>query len=183
MASEEEEEETSRESPSSLNEAMLEQIKKMMIEEFDRREKIKEGKRKQPKDPVTSKKKPIEDLSGYMMIPPFHGNNDPDVYLDWERKCEITFNRHNIADINRVKLAAMEFKYYALSWWKQVETARAYSGAYEISTWGEMKRVMRQRFVPNHYQREPHSKLRKHIREIIQLRSTIVAMGNETQAA
>ncbi|CAA7053999.1 unnamed protein product [Microthlaspi erraticum] len=69
MASEEEEEETSRESPSSLNEAMLEQIKKMMIEEFDRREKIKEGKRKQPKDPVTSKKKPIEDLSGYMMIP------------------------------------------------------------------------------------------------------------------
>ncbi|CAA7049974.1 unnamed protein product [Microthlaspi erraticum] len=161
MASEEEEEETSRESPSSLNEAMLEQIKKMMIEEFDRREKIKEGKRKQPKDPVTSKKKPIEDLSGYMMIPPFHGNNDPDVYLDWERKCEITFNRHNIADINRVKLAAMEFKYYALSWWKQVETARAYSGAYEISTWGEMKRVMRQRFVPIHYQRELHSKLRK----------------------
>ncbi|CAA7039471.1 unnamed protein product [Microthlaspi erraticum] len=80
MASEEEEEETSRESPSSLNEAMLEQIKKMMIEEFDRREKIKEGKRKQPKDPVTSKKKPIEDLSGYMMIPPFHGNNDPDVF-------------------------------------------------------------------------------------------------------
>ncbi|CAA7029174.1 unnamed protein product [Microthlaspi erraticum] len=148
MASEEEEEETSRESPSSLNEAMLEQIKKMMIEEFDRREKIKEGKRKQPKDPVTSKKKPIEDLSGYMMIPPFHGNNDPDVYLDWERKCEIIFNRHNIADINRVTLAAMEFKYYALSWWKQVETARAYSGAYEISTWGEMKRVMRQRFAP-----------------------------------
>ncbi|CAA7039341.1 unnamed protein product [Microthlaspi erraticum] len=132
MASEEEEEETSRESPSSLNEAMLEQIKKMMIEEFDRREKIKEGKRKQPKDPVTSKKKPIEDLSGYMMIPPFHGNNDPDVYLDWERKCEIIFNRHNIADINRVTLAAMEFK------------------------------VMRQRFAPNHYQREPHSKIRKH---------------------
>ncbi|CAA7030119.1 unnamed protein product [Microthlaspi erraticum] len=97
-----------------------------------------------------------------MMIPPFLGNNDPDVYLDWEKKCEIAFNQHNIADINRVKLAAMELKYYALSWWKQVETARAYNGAYEISTWGEMKRVMRQRFVPNHYQRELHSKLRKH---------------------
>ncbi|CAA7060942.1 unnamed protein product [Microthlaspi erraticum] len=132
MVSEKDDEE---ESSKSLNETMLEQIKKMMIEEFDRREHVKEGKQKQPKDPVTSKKKPVEDLSGYMMmIPPFLGNNDPDVYLDWEKKCEITFNRHNIADINRVKLAAMAFKYYALSWWKQVETARAYSGAYEIST-------------------------------------------------
>ncbi|CAA7023774.1 unnamed protein product [Microthlaspi erraticum] len=147
VSEKEEDEETSRESPSNLNEAMLEQIKKMMIEEFDRREQNKEGKRKeQPKDLVTSKKKPVEDLSGYMMmIPPFHGNNDLNAYLDWEKKCEITFNQHDIADINRVKLAAMEFKYYALSLWKQVETARAYSGAYEISTWGEMKRVMRQR--------------------------------------
>ncbi|CAA7017873.1 unnamed protein product [Microthlaspi erraticum] len=152
MVSEKEDEEESRKS---LSETLLEQLKKMMIEEFDRREQNKEGKWKQPKDPVTSMKKEtaeqgsqcqsrrsryeldrkFEDLSGYMMmIPPFNGNNDPDVYLDWEKKCEITFNRHNIADINRVKLAAMEFKYYALSWWKQVETARAYSGAYEIST-------------------------------------------------
>ncbi|CAA7046782.1 unnamed protein product [Microthlaspi erraticum] len=38
---------------------------------------------------------------------------------------------------------------------------REIGGAFEVTTWEEMKRIMRQRFVPGHYQRELHSKLRK----------------------
>ncbi|CAA7013690.1 unnamed protein product [Microthlaspi erraticum] len=96
-----------------------------------------------------------------MKIPPFHGRNNPDEYMDWEKKCEFNFNLHNIIGDNRVKLAVSEFNDYALRWWEQIILAREIGGAFEVTTWEEMKRIMRQRFVPGHYQRELHSKLRK----------------------
>ncbi|CAA7015999.1 unnamed protein product [Microthlaspi erraticum] len=45
------------------------------------------------------------------------------------------------------KLAVSEFNDYALRWWEQVVTAREIGGALEVSTWEEMKRIMRQRFI------------------------------------
>ncbi|CAA7048979.1 unnamed protein product [Microthlaspi erraticum] len=81
--------------------------------------------------------------------------------MDWEKKCEFNFNLHNIIGDNRVKLAVSEFNDYALRWWEQIILAREIGGAFEVTTWEEMKRIMRQRFVPGHYQRELHSKLRK----------------------
>ncbi|CAA7040159.1 unnamed protein product [Microthlaspi erraticum] len=100
----------------------------------------------------------LENLGGYKMkIPPFHGRNNPDEYMDWEKKCEFNFNLHNIIGDNRVKLAVSEFNDYALDGGKQIILAREIGGAFEITTWEEMKRIMRQRFVPGHYQRELHS--------------------------
>ncbi|CAA7038246.1 unnamed protein product [Microthlaspi erraticum] len=137
---------------SGVGEALLDQIKKMMAEEFDRRDQIKRGKRKETRDPIhisdgdkrndpmTShglgddqahiyygsshsshssrrrSRKPrdepdrmLENLGGYKMkIPPFHGRNNPDEYMDWEKKCEFNFNLHNIIGVNRVKLAIDE---------------------------------------------------------------------------
>ncbi|CAA7017808.1 unnamed protein product [Microthlaspi erraticum] len=171
-------------------------MKKLMREEFERREQIKAGKRKESRDhihisdeegrndpmaddasqcllqqwPFLSRKRrrsrrhrdDPENLGGYKIrIPPFHGNNNPDEYMDWEKKCEFNFNLHNISNINRVKLAVSEFNDYALRWWEQVVTAREIGGALEVSTWEEMTRIMRQRFIPSYYQRELHSKLRR----------------------
>ncbi|CAA7039459.1 unnamed protein product [Microthlaspi erraticum] len=176
-----------------------------MREEFERREQIKAGKRKESRDHIhisdeeggttlwpqegwpmskpmltttvaTSSQgsrrrsrrhrddpdRLVENLGGYKIrIPPFHGNNNPDEYMDWEKKCEFNFNLHNISNINRVKLAVSEFNDYALRWWEQVVTAREIGGALEVSTWEEMTRIMRQRFIPSYYQRELHSKLRR----------------------
>ncbi|CAA7040027.1 unnamed protein product [Microthlaspi erraticum] len=61
---------------------------------------------------------------------------------------------------NRVKLAVSSSTIMR-RWWEQIILAREIGGAFEITTWEEMKRIMRQRFVPGHYQRELHSKLRK----------------------
>lgn len=104
----------------------------------------------------------VENLGGYKMkVPPFHGKNDPDAYLDWEKKMELVFNCQNYADVNRVKVAATEFYDYALSWWDQIVTTRRRQGEYLIETWQGLKLLMRRRFVPSHYHRELHSKLRK----------------------
>ncbi|CAA7031823.1 unnamed protein product [Microthlaspi erraticum] len=103
-----------------------------------------------------------ENLGGYKIrIPPFHDNNNPDEYMDYEKKCEFNFNLHNISNFNIVKLTVSEFNDYALRWWEHVVTARQIGGALEVSTWEEMKRIMRQRFIPSYYQRELHSKLRR----------------------
>ncbi|GKV07004.1 hypothetical protein SLEP1_g18816 [Rubroshorea leprosula] len=49
-----------------------------------------------------------------MKIPPFQGKNDPDVYLEWEKKVELVFDCHNYSEEKKVKLAAVGFTDYAV---------------------------------------------------------------------
>lgn len=106
--------------------------------------------------------KPRDNLGGLKLrIPPFHGKNDPDAYLEWEKKIELVFNCQHYTEINRVRVAATEFYDYALSWWDQLVTSRRRNREYPVETWTEMKTIMRKRFVPSHHHRELHNKLRK----------------------
>ena len=51
-----------------------------------------------------------------MKIPSFRGRNDPEAYLEWEKKIELIFDCHNYSGEKKVKLAIVEFKDYALVW-------------------------------------------------------------------
>ena len=51
-----------------------------------------------------------------MKIPSFQGRNDPEAYLEWEKKIELIFDCQNYSDEKKVKLAVVEFKDYALVW-------------------------------------------------------------------
>ncbi|KAG7599415.1 Reverse transcriptase RNA-dependent DNA polymerase [Arabidopsis suecica] len=102
-----------------------------------------------------------DNLKGLKLkIPPFHGKNDPDAYLEWEKKIEIVFNLQHYTEINRVRVATTGFYDYALSWWDQLVTSRRRNQEYPLESWSEMKAIMRKRFVPSHYHRELHLKLR-----------------------
>ncbi|KAL4318444.1 hypothetical protein GQ457_18G009050 [Hibiscus cannabinus] len=92
-------------------------------------------------------------------IPPFHGKTDPEAYLAWEKKIEHIFECHNYSELKKVKLAAIEFVDYALIWWDQLTSSRRRNGERPISTWNEMKAIMRRRFIPTHYHRELFNKL------------------------
>ncbi|GKV23267.1 hypothetical protein SLEP1_g33016 [Rubroshorea leprosula] len=59
-----------------------------------------------------------------MKIPSFQGKNDPDVYLEWEKKVELVFDCHNYSEEKKVKLAAVEFTDYAVVWWDQLVLSR-----------------------------------------------------------
>ncbi|XP_040966549.1 uncharacterized protein, partial [Gossypium hirsutum] len=59
----------------------------------------------------------------------------------------------------KVKLAAIEFSDYAMIWWEQLTTSQRRNGERPISTWIEMKAVMRRRFIPAYYHLELHQKL------------------------
>ncbi|KAL4302946.1 hypothetical protein GQ457_10G011940 [Hibiscus cannabinus] len=92
-------------------------------------------------------------------IPPFHGKTDPEAYLAWEKKIEHIFECHNYSELKKVKLTAIEFVDYALIWWDQLTSSRRRNGERPISTWNEMKAIMRRRFIPTHYHRELFNKL------------------------
>ncbi|KAL4318150.1 hypothetical protein GQ457_18G010020 [Hibiscus cannabinus] len=48
---------------------------------------------------------------------------------------------------------------YALIWWDQLTSNRRRNGEHPISTWQEMKAVMRRRFIPTHYHRDLFNRL------------------------
>ncbi|XP_056864057.1 uncharacterized protein LOC130511197 [Raphanus sativus] len=96
-----------------------------------------------------------------LKIPSFDGKNDPDAFLEWERKIELVFDCQNFSDIKKVRLAAAEFTGYAINWYDRVVTSRRRAGVAPVDTWDELSMLMRKRFVPDHYHRDLHHKLRR----------------------
>ncbi|XP_065879412.1 uncharacterized protein [Euphorbia lathyris] len=54
----------------------------------------------------------------------------------------------------KVKLVVSELTEYAAVWWDQLKRTRKRDGDEPIRTWGELKKVMKKRFVPAHYYKE-----------------------------
>jgi len=63
-----------------------------------------------------------------MTIPTFKGKNDPELYLEWERKVEHVFDCDNSSKEKKVKLVVVEFTDYASIWWDQLLTSRRKNG-------------------------------------------------------
>jgi hypothetical protein len=94
-----------------------------------------------------------------MKIPSFQGRTDPEVYLEWEKKIDLVFDCHNYSEEKKVKLAVIEFTDYAIIWWDQLMTNRRRNNERPVETWGELKAIMRRRFVPSHFYRDLYQKL------------------------
>ncbi|XP_048628610.1 uncharacterized protein LOC125575724 [Brassica napus] len=71
------------------------------------------------------------------------------------------WQRNELAGLKKIQVAATEFYDYALSWWDQLVTNKRRNGEFPIETWAEMKAAMRRRFVPSHYHRDLHQRLRR----------------------
>ena len=93
-------------------------------------------------------------------IPPFSGKENADAYFEWETKVDQIFDLYYYPAEKKAKLAAIEFKGYAITWWNQVRTEYHRVGHDRI-TWDEMKREMRRRFVPAYYSRDLHLRLKR----------------------
>ena len=94
-----------------------------------------------------------------MKISSFQRKNDPEVYLEWERKVEMVFYCHNYYESKKVKLVVIEFSDYVIVWWDQLVLNKRRNREPVVETWEEMKRVMRKRFVPTYYYRKLYNKL------------------------
>ena len=94
-----------------------------------------------------------------MKIPSFQGKNDPEVYLECEKKVEFILECHNYSEEKKVKLDVIEFVDYAIIWWDQLVMNRRRNYERPIEMWEEMKATMRRQVVPSHYYRDLYQKL------------------------
>jgi hypothetical protein len=79
-------------------------------------------------------------------IPAFTGKENADAYYEWETKVDQIFDLYEYLAEKKAKLAAIEFKGYAITWWNQVR-AEFHRVGHDHITWEDMKREMRRRFV------------------------------------
>jgi hypothetical protein len=93
-------------------------------------------------------------------IPPFSGKKNADAYFEWETKVDQIFDLYDYPAEKKAKLAAIEFKGYAITWWNQIRAEYQRFGHHRI-TWEEMKRELRRRFVPAYYSRDLHLRLKR----------------------
>lgn len=49
-----------------------------------------------------------------LKIPNFQGKNNPDTYLEWEKKVDWTFYYHSYSEQKKVKLVVIDFMEYAM---------------------------------------------------------------------
>jgi len=94
-----------------------------------------------------------------LKIPTFKGKTDPEAYLDWEKKVEMIFDIHRYSEEKKVKLVVVEFTDYAMVWWERLVVERRRNIERPISTWEELKTIMKKRYVPKHYYRELFNRL------------------------
>ena len=92
-------------------------------------------------------------------MPKFNGSNDPEEYLSWALKVDKIFRLHNYEEEKKIAMASLEFQDYVLIWWEQVLERREARGDPSITTWAQMKDVMRACFVPTYYNRDLFKKL------------------------
>jgi len=68
-------------------------------------------------------------------------------------KVEQFFACYNYNEEKKIKLTSLEFEGYALVWWNQRRSDVERMRRPLINTWQDMKRVLRERFVPSYYGR------------------------------
>ena len=78
----------------------------------------------------------------------FTGSNDTEEYISWALKVDKIFRLRNYEEEKKITMASLEFQDYLLIWWEQVIEHLAARCEPPITTWAQMKDIMRARFVP-----------------------------------
>src|SRR4051812_30551435 len=92
-------------------------------------------------------------------MPKFNGSNDPEECLSWALKVDKIFRLHNYEEEKKIAMASLEFQDYVLILWEQVTERRDARGEPSITTWNQMKDVMRACVVPTYYNHDLFKKL------------------------
>ena len=83
-----------------------------------------------------------------MKILAFKGKTDPEAYLEWERKLEMIFDIHRYLEEKKVQLAVVEFTDYVMVYWERLVVERKRNRERLVSTWEELKTIIKKRYVP-----------------------------------
>nr|KYP31233.1 hypothetical protein KK1_048637 [Cajanus cajan] len=94
-------------------------------------------------------------------LPPFHGKDNVENYLDWEMKVEQLFSCHGVSEDRKVSLATLSFQGHAMYWWTFLEKERRINHEPPIKYWNELCSALRRRHIHPYYDRELMDKLQR----------------------
>ena len=114
-----------------------------------------------------------------LKISTFKGKPDPKAYIDWDKKVEIIFDIYRYYEEKKVKLVVMEFTDYVMVWWERLVVERRRNRERPVSTWEELKTIMKKRYVPKHYYKE----LFNHLQIITQGNKSVEQYYKELEVA
>ncbi|XP_056846145.1 uncharacterized protein LOC130497408 [Raphanus sativus] len=96
------------------------------------------------------------------IVPPiFTGKSDPEAYMDWEKRLEYIFECYGYGEHKKVALAAAQLTENALAWWDRTVAERRRNRFGAVTTWADMKYLLRLRYVPDYYHRDLQKRFRK----------------------
>jgi hypothetical protein len=84
--------------------------------------------------------------------PSFEGQLDPTRFLDWLSDMDHYFEWYNMDDERRIRFAKMKLLGSAKLYWSNHERLMQRGGRTPITTWDEMKMVLKEKYVPTSYQ-------------------------------
>nr|KYP31190.1 hypothetical protein KK1_048738 [Cajanus cajan] len=104
-------------------------------------------------------------------LPPFHGKDNVENYLDWEMKVEQLFSCHGVSEDRKVSLATLSFQGHAMYWWTSLEKERRINHEPPIQYWNELCSALRSSSVEEYRKSMVLLMMRVGIRE--EVRTTI----------
>jgi hypothetical protein len=69
------------------------------------------------------------------------------------------FYIHRHSEEKKLKLVVVEFTDYAMVWWERLVVKRKRNRKGPVSTWEELKTIMKKRYVPKHYYQKLFNRL------------------------
>jgi len=84
-------------------------------------------------------------------LPIFRGTSTPAEFVEWEYHLVRAFDGHQMSESKKAKLAIQTFDDNAYDWWCHMSCGRERRRVQPITTWVEMRHVMREHFVSSCY--------------------------------
>ena len=84
--------------------------------------------------------------------PTFEGSLDPKVYIDWEADMDQYFDWYDMSEERRFKFAKIRLVRQARLYWGNIKCIAMQRGDLPIVTWRDMKRKLREKYLPMSYQ-------------------------------
>jgi len=92
-------------------------------------------------------------------IPSFQGRTDTEALFRVGEENRVNFLLSQLFKGEESEVGIIEFTDYAIIWWDQLVTNRRRNHDKPMETWGELKALMRRKFVSSHYYRDHYQKL------------------------
>ncbi|KAG7572627.1 Retrotransposon gag domain [Arabidopsis suecica] len=93
--------------------------------------------------------------------PLYAGKVDPEAYIDWEKRMDHIFEVYNYTGPKKVVIVVAQLTDKALARWDREVIERRKNRQRQLDSWGDMKELLRRRFVPPYYQRDLQKCFRK----------------------